>query len=156
VKNFTAPRCILTLDAILDNYLTELLKSWCNRADSNSISSTSQTASSSQAPQQSSRAMTRRNFLWLGWPAWFASLAPATRPPRGSFPQLIYEPSQKFNAAPRSPLSRTVDTRWLKRAAHVDHQYLAGLLCLWARCTHLGCTPNWFADQSRFPCLVTF
>ncbi|MEK7389647.1 MAG: ubiquinol-cytochrome c reductase iron-sulfur subunit, partial [Elusimicrobiota bacterium] len=23
---------------------------------------------------------------------------------------------------------------------------------MWARCTHLGCTPNWWGDQNRFKC----
>ena len=27
-----------------------------------------------------------------------------------------------------------------------------GLYALWARCTHLGCTPNWFPAEVRFKC----
>jgi cytochrome b6-f complex iron-sulfur subunit len=27
-----------------------------------------------------------------------------------------------------------------------------GLYALWSRCTHLGCTPNWFPAELRFRC----
>jgi len=34
---------------------------------------------------------------------------------------------------------------WIVRSAQ-------GIYALWARCTHLGCTPNWFISEMRFKC----
>lgn len=98
--------------------------------------------------------MTRRNFLWLGWAslvAFFGAGTAATA--RFFFPNVIYEPSQKFNAGPaKSYEVGVVDTRWLNEQRMWIIRTQQGFYALWARCTHLGCTPNWFPDQNRFRC----
>ena len=98
--------------------------------------------------------MTRRNFLWLGWAAFVGFLgAGAAATARFFFPNVIYEPSQKFNAGPaKSYEIGIVDTRWLIEQRMWIVRTSGGFYALWARCTHLGCTPNWFADQNRFRC----
>src|SRR3569832_460303 len=58
--------------------------------------------------------MTRGDFLWLGWSAlaaFFATTAAAGA--RFFFPNVIYEPSQKFNAGPASSYDIGVSTKWL-------------------------------------------
>lgn len=111
-------------------------------------------AASSAAPVAKPQAqIDRRGFLWLGWSAlvaFFSSGAAATA--RFFFPNVIYEPSQKFNAGPAASYDVGVSTRWLNEQRVWVVRTEKGFYALWARCTHLGCTPNWFADQTRFRC----
>ncbi len=98
-------------------------------------------------------AMTRGDFLWLGWStlaAFFAASAAAGA--RFMFPNVIYEPSQKFNAGPASSYDVGVSTKWLNEQRVWIVRTPSGIYALWARCTHLGCTPNWWGDQNRFKC----
>jgi len=97
--------------------------------------------------------VTRGEFLWLGWSmlaAFFASTAAAGA--RFFFPNVIYEPSQKFNAGPAKSFDVGVSTKWLNEQRVWIIRTDKGFYALWARCTHLGCTPNWFPDQNRFKC----
>lgn len=106
------------------------------------------------APKPVSAAqVNRRDFLWLGWGAlisFFGASAAATA--RFFFPNVIYEPSQKFNAGAAASYDLGVSTRWLNEQRVWIVRTEAGIYALWARCTHLGCTPNWFGDQQRFRC----
>ena len=98
-------------------------------------------------------AMTRGDFLWLGWSAlaaFFAASAAAGA--RFFFPNVIYEPSQKFNAGPAASYDQGVSTKWLNEQRMWIVRTPSGIYALWARCTHLGCTPNWWGDQNRFKC----
>lgn len=97
--------------------------------------------------------MTRGDFLWAGWgmlAAFFAATAGAGA--RFFFPNVIYEPSQKFNAGPAASYDFGVSTKWLNEQRVWIIRTGSGFYALWARCTHLGCTPNWWADQNRFKC----
>lgn len=98
-------------------------------------------------------AMSRGDFLWAGWSmlaGFFAASAAAGA--RFMFPNVIYEPSQKFNAGPASSYDVGVSTKWLNEQRVWIVRTGSGFYALWARCTHLGCTPNWWADQNRFKC----
>lgn len=97
--------------------------------------------------------MTRGDFLWAGWAAlvgFLGAFGAATA--RFMFPNVIYEPSQKFNAGPAKNYDLGVSTKWLNEQRVWIIRTEKGFYALWARCTHLGCTPNWFADQNRFKC----
>ena len=97
--------------------------------------------------------VTRRNFLWMGWAALVSFLgAGAAATGRFFFPNVIYEPSQKFNAGSANSYDIGVSTKWLNEQRVWIVRTEAGIYALWARCTHLGCTPNWFGDQQRFRC----
>ncbi|MBI4051359.1 MAG: ubiquinol-cytochrome c reductase iron-sulfur subunit [Elusimicrobia bacterium] len=97
--------------------------------------------------------LTRRNFLWLGWSALVGFLTSgAAAAARFFFPNVIYEPSQKFNAGPAQDYPMGVSTKWLNEQRVWIIRTEKGFYTVWARCTHLGCTPNWFADQNRFRC----
>lgn len=95
--------------------------------------------------------LTRRSFLLWGWGAFLAFLASSAGAVLRFFlPNVLYEPSQKFRAGKVTeyPLGVTIDKAnrvWIIR----DDK---GLYAMWARCTHLGCTPNWFPAESRFRC----
>lgn len=95
--------------------------------------------------------LTRRSFLLWGWGAFLAFIAASVGSVLRFFlPNVLYEPSQKFRAGKVMdyPLGVTIDKAnrvWIIR----DDK---GLYAMWARCTHLGCTPNWFPAEARFRC----
>lgn len=97
--------------------------------------------------------ISRGDFLWAGWgmlAAFFAASAAAGA--RFMFPNVIYEPSQKFNAGQASGYDIGVSTKWLNEQRVWIVRTPSGFYAMWARCTHLGCTPNWWGDQNRFKC----
>jgi cytochrome b6-f complex iron-sulfur subunit len=105
------------------------------------------------APAAKPADISRGDFLWLGWSAlaaFFAASAAAGA--RFMFPNVIYEPSQKFNAGPAKGYDIGVSTKWLNEQRLWIIRNPTGFYALWARCTHLGCTPNWWGDQNRFKC----
>jgi cytochrome b6-f complex iron-sulfur subunit len=99
--------------------------------------------------------VTRRRFLacvgWSSFAVFWGSIVLATL--RFFFPRILYEPSPRFQAGqPDDYQPGDVSTRfkemqrvWMIRTAD-------GLYALIAICTHLGCTPNWFASEERFKC----
>jgi cytochrome b6-f complex iron-sulfur subunit len=97
--------------------------------------------------------VTRKNFLWLGWGALAAALGgSAAASARFMVPNILYEPSQKFNAGAATDFPPGVSTLWFKKRRVWIVRTAKGIYALWARCTHLGCTPNWFLGQQRFKC----
>jgi cytochrome b6-f complex iron-sulfur subunit len=68
------------------------------------------------------------------------------------FPRTLFEPSPIFRIGYPSDYSLGVDTRfqdkyrvWVVRTAD-------RLFVVYARCTHLGCTPNWSQPENKFKC----
>ena len=102
-------------------------------------------------PNPQSPEMTRRSFLKWGWGAFIGVVAASVGGTLRYFlPNVLYEPSQKFRAGKVKdyPLGVTIDAAnrvWVVRNEN-------GLYAMWARCTHLGCTPNWFPAETRFRC----
>ncbi len=97
--------------------------------------------------------MSRGDFLWAGWGMLAAfGAASAAAGARFMFPNVIYEPSQKFNAGLASSYDLGVSTKWLNEQRVWIVRTPTGFYAMWARCTHLGCTPNWWGDQNRFKC----
>src|ERR1044072_3773120 len=96
------------------------------------------------APQpNSSDEISRRSFLKLGWGAFLgflASSAGATL--KFMFPNVLYEPPQTFKAGRPEDYSEGVSLRWTKSQRVWMVRDGKGIYAMWARCTHLGCTPN--------------
>src|SRR3990167_3790828 len=64
------------------------------------------------------------------------------------FPNVLYEPSLKFKAgSPDEYAQGTVSTKWIKSQRAWIVRTDKGIYALWARCTHLGCTPGWFEAE---------
>lgn len=101
--------------------------------------------------------MTRRKFVinWVGlsWAAFIASLlAMLGTWVRYFFPRVLFERPLTFKAGPPSDYGLGVDTRWKSKFRVWIVRELEGFYALYARCTHLGCTPNWLASEQKFKC----
>ncbi|MBI2878027.1 MAG: ubiquinol-cytochrome c reductase iron-sulfur subunit [Candidatus Tectomicrobia bacterium] len=97
----------------------------------------------------------RRRFLtWVGWGSLSALGGGLAWSSKGFFrPNVLYEPPTSFKVGyPQEyPLHR-VDDRWKQEHGVWIVRNRQGIYALIARCTHLGCTPNWFPEQGRFQC----
>jgi cytochrome b6-f complex iron-sulfur subunit len=116
-----------------------------------------QPASPSPTPPSAETDLSRRSFLKQGWAAFLgflASSAGATL--KFMFPNVLYEPPQTFNAGRPEDYAAGVSLRWTKAQrvwmVRTDTGGQEGIYAMWARCTHLGCTPNWFQAENRFRC----
>lgn len=98
----------------------------------------------------------RRDFFSLAaWAGLFSCLGAAfVGFVRYMFPRVLFEPLPRFDAGrPETFVPGTVDERW-KQSQRVWIIRLAdgSFFALLAICTHLGCTPNWFAAEDKFKC----
>ena len=109
----------------------------------------------SPAPESLYDRITRRKFVVnVGWGIFGVYIAGALGGTlRFMFPNVLYEPPSTFKVG--RPEDYTVDTvseKWLKEYRTWVIRNRKGLYAVWARCTHLGCTPRWFSNENRFRC----
>lgn len=105
--------------------------------------------------QQAESSVVRRRFLaFIGWgsfAAFWSGVFLGTL--RFFFPRVLYEPSQRFQVGDAGDYQvGEVSTRFKKAQRVWLIRNADGLYALIAICTHLGCTPTWFADEQRFKC----
>ncbi len=106
-----------------------------------------------QSPQMQVLELTRRNFIKVAWGAlvvFLGGLGLSTL--RFLFPNVVYEPSQKFNAGTARDYPLGVSLKWMREQRVWIVREDQGISAIWGRCTHLGCTPNWFEAEKRFRC----
>lgn len=100
--------------------------------------------------------VTRRSTIkwmtlaWVGFAA--ATAAGMTASLRFLFPNVLFEPPTRFKAGDPSTYSPGVDERWKDKYGIWIVRNTDSIFALVARCTHLGCTPNWLAAQNKFKC----
>jgi len=95
--------------------------------------------------------VTRRGFVTAAWAALLGFFAAgAAGAARFMFPNVLYEPSQRFKLGKAKDLPLGVTTNKKQRIWVIRND--DGIYAIWSRCTHLGCTPNWFQAESRFRC----
>ncbi len=100
----------------------------------------------------------RRGFMiWslpVGWAAFSAACASSlVATTRFLFPNVLFEPPQAFKAGfPGEYNVGEVDTRWKDGFSVWIVRQPEGFYALIAVCTHLGCSPNWLAAESKFKC----
>lgn len=92
----------------------------------------------------------RRGFVWLVTFGVLGASVPAVV--RFFFPRALFEPKTRFSVGYPTDFAMGVDTRfqqahriWVVRDAQ-------GIFVLYARCTHLGCTPDWKETDNKFKC----
>lgn len=70
------------------------------------------------------------------------------------YPRVLFEPAASFIAGqPDEYPPGSVSTRYKdKFRVWIVRKDDGRFICLSAKCTHLGCTPNWLATQDKFKC----
>ncbi len=101
--------------------------------------------------------MNRRSFLSTAALAWFTFGAATTGALsivlRFLFPNVVFEPPTSFKAGfPADYEVGIVDERWKEKFGVWLVKTAEGMFALSTICTHLGCTPNWMAGESKFKC----
>ncbi len=113
----------------------------------------SQIISEEKSLADSKVANRRRALYLLGWGfigVFMASVVGAAI--RFFFPRILYEPPTKYKVGFPFEYSAGVSERFKKKyrvwiVREVDKIYV-----IQAKCTHLGCTPNWLAAEGKFKC----
>ena len=101
--------------------------------------------------------MDRRTFIkWtaVGWAAFAAVIAGyGTMFLRFMFPNVLFEPKQSFKAGfPDEYATGDVSERWKDKYGVWIVRDEEKIYTLSTVCTHLGCTPNWLANDNKFKC----
>ena len=115
---------------------------------------------SSRDPDDSSPLVTRRIWLGMAWGAFSAASAAALAATgRFMFPNVLNEPPAQFKVGFPADFGMGVDERfkesngvWIVRTADDIVHHASGFYVLNTTCTHLGCTPNFLAAESKFKC----
>ena len=110
----------------------------------------------SLTPEQENQAredkklMRRRKFAWtcvfgfLGINVLMAM--------RFFFPRTLFEPKTKFRIGYPSDFGFGVDTRFQQQYRIWVVRNASQIFVIYAKCTHLGCTPDWVESENKFKC----
>ena len=97
----------------------------------------------------------RRDFFgrmgWVGFGVF--SLTTVLAGVRSAFPRVLFKPETAFKAGPIDDFVvgevnekfKAEHRVWIVRTAK-------GIYALFAKCTHLGCTPRWLKAEAKFKC----
>jgi cytochrome b6-f complex iron-sulfur subunit len=78
--------------------------------------------------------------------AWFIAFL------RFFLPRTLFEPPTVFKIGFPSDYALGVDTKWQQKYRIWVDRTPDRLFVIYARCTHLGCTPDWKASENKFKC----
>ncbi len=67
-------------------------------------------------------------------------------------PRSILEPPSTFNVGFPADYALGVDTKWQQQYRIWVDKTSDRIFVIYARCTHLGCTPDWKASENKFKC----
>jgi len=101
-------------------------------------------------PVDSEANQQRRRLVWacvasfLG--AWFIAFF------RFFLPRTLFEPSTIFRVGYASDFGLGVDTKFQQQYRIWVTRTPDRLFVIYARCTHLGCTPDWKPSENKFKC----
>lgn len=101
-------------------------------------------------PDDSKTNEQRRRLVWsavvgfLG--AWFIAFL------RFFLPRTLFEPPTVFKIGYPSDYALGVDTKWQQKYRIWVVRTPDRLFVIYARCTHLGCTPDWKSSENKFKC----
>ncbi len=72
---------------------------------------------------------------------------------RSAFPRILFLPPSSFKAGkPTDYAVGEVSEKWKKDYRVWIVRQPDGFYALWAKCTHLGCTPRWLTAEAKFKC----
>jgi len=94
--------------------------------------------------------LSRRNFIWYSFAGFFTLLLVSFC--RFFFPRVLFEPKTKFTVGYPDDYGFGVNTKWQQKYRIWVCRNAAGIYVIYAKCTHLGCTPDWLASEHKFKC----
>jgi cytochrome b6-f complex iron-sulfur subunit len=101
-------------------------------------------------PDDSPANQQRRRFVWavVGafLTAWFLAFF------RFFLPRTLFEPATSFKIGYPEEYGLGVDTKWQQKYRIWVDRTPDRLFVIYARCTHLGCTPDWKPSENKFKC----
>jgi cytochrome b6-f complex iron-sulfur subunit len=104
----------------------------------------------SVGPEPSQLNERRRRIVWCAvtafLTAWFIAFF------RFFLPRTLFEPSTVFKIGYPSDYELGVDTKWQQRYRIWVNRSPDRIFVIYARCTHLGCTPDWKSSENKFKC----
>jgi cytochrome b6-f complex iron-sulfur subunit len=104
----------------------------------------------SVGPQHSEVNERRRGLVWFAvtsfLTAWFLAFL------RFFLPRTLFEPPTIFKIGYPSDYALGVDTKWQQKYRIWVDRTPDRLFVIFARCTHLGCTPDWKSSENKFKC----
>ncbi len=68
------------------------------------------------------------------------------------FPRILFEPKTVFSIGYPSDFALGVETKFQREYRIWVDRIPGRLFVIYARCTHLGCTPDWKAAENKFKC----
>jgi len=92
----------------------------------------------------------RRRIIWLSVSAFLTTCFLMFI--RFFLPRSITEPSSSFKIGFPGDYSLGVDTKYQQQYRIWVDKTSDRLFVVYARCTHLGCTPDWKASENKFKC----
>jgi cytochrome b6-f complex iron-sulfur subunit len=105
--------------------------------------------------QQLGGLWSRRDFLgrlsWVGFGA--VSAIGLIAAVRSAFPRVLFTPPSSFKAGfPADYPVGEVSEKYKREFRVWIVRDTEGFFAIFAKCTHLGCTPRWLASESKFKC----
>lgn len=101
-------------------------------------------------PEDSQTNQMRRGLVWscvaAFLAAWFIAFF------RFFLPRTLFEPSTIFKVGYPSDFGLGVDTKFQQQYRIWVARTPDRLFVIYARCTHLGCTPDWKPGENKFKC----
>jgi cytochrome b6-f complex iron-sulfur subunit len=92
----------------------------------------------------------RRRFAWATvaafLTAWFIAFF------RFFLPRTLFEPATSFKIGYTADYGLGVDTKWQQKYRIWVDRTPDRIFVIYARCTHLGCTPDWKPSENKFKC----
>lgn len=101
-------------------------------------------------PENSEINQMRRRMVWASvgafLTAWFLAFF------RFFLPRTLFEPATSFKIGYPEEYGLGVDTKWQQKYRIWVDRTPDRLFVIYARCTHLGCTPDWKPSENKFKC----
>ncbi|HXM97959.1 MAG TPA: Rieske 2Fe-2S domain-containing protein [Candidatus Dormibacteraeota bacterium] len=101
-------------------------------------------------PEESQVNERRRRLVWCAvtafLSAWFIAFF------RFFLPRTLFEPPTVFKIGYASDYALGVDTKWQQKYRIWVDRTPDRVFVIYARCTHLGCTPDWKSSENKFKC----
>jgi cytochrome b6-f complex iron-sulfur subunit len=101
-------------------------------------------------PEDSPKNQQRRVFIWSAVAAFLTAWLLAFF--RYFLPRTLFEPATSFKIGYPSDFGLGVDTKFQQKYRIWVDRTPDRVFVIYARCTHLGCTPDWKPAENKFKC----